>query len=246
MFEGSFRQVLRREVDAIPLPAEDEWVPRGASGGVGALALVAGATAVALLLGVVTLSGARIPQSPAAEEPARVTPPARPTVVDGRKISPVPNLYRDLQFNYNLVLPAWFHESQAVAGLPSEPTLLERKIFTARSDADEARFGQFRPWDLFVEVYRREGRSLEEWAGALGCDRSGPVGASTCAVTPTRIRGAEAVVGTRGAPLAGKIYVIDRGDQVLVLRYGIGDESNRPPDVTEATLEEIIRSLGLV
>ncbi len=53
-------------------------------------------------------------------------------------------------------------------------------------------------------------------------------------------------MGTRGAPLAGKIYVIDRGDQVLVLRYGIGDESNRPPDVTEATLEEIIRSLGLV
>ncbi len=68
---------------------------------------------------------------------------------------------------------------------------------------------------------------------------------STCALTTMRIHGTEVLVGTRSAPLAGKIYLVDRGDQLLVLRYGIGDESNRPADVTETTLDQIIDSLGL-
>src|SRR6266508_6522499 len=120
--------------------------------------------------------------------------PARPTVINGIGIAPLPNLYRNTRFGYNLVVPAWFHEANAGVGLPSEPALLERKIFTARTEAEGTRFagGQFKPWDLIVEVYRREGRSLDEWAGALGCDRSGPVQAPTCAMTSTRIRGADA------------------------------------------------------
>lgn len=248
MFEGGFRQVLRREVDAIPLPPEDKWVPAVASAWFGAGLLVIGAAAFAVLLGVAVLSIARSRESPAAQEPARVTPPARPTVINSIGNAPLPNLYRNTRFNYNLVLPAWFHETPVSLGTATAiPGLLERKLFTARSEADETRFagGQFLPWDLIVEVYQRGDRSVEEWAGTLGCNRSGPAGASTCVLTTTRIHGTEVLVGTRSAPLAGKIYLVNRGDQLLVLRYAMGDESNRPADVTQATLDQIIESLGL-
>lgn len=244
MFEGSFRQVLRREIDAIPLPPEARWVPATGSRGLPAWIGVAIAT-VALVLGAVAIRESRQAQGPAAQQPAAVTPPSRPTIVDSRGISPLRNAYRNTRFSYNLLLPAWFHEAPKVALLPSEPNLLDRTIFTARTDADEARFAQLRPWDLIVEVYRREGRSLEDWAGALGCDRSGPVGASTCTMTTTRLGGAPAVVGTRSEPQAGKIYLVDPGEQILVLRYALGDESDRPADVTEATLDGIVSSLGL-
>jgi hypothetical protein len=254
MFEGGFRQMLHRQVDAITLPPEDTWVPRVASSAIGPWVLVSGLVAIAFVVGVVAIGGVRLPEIPAAQEPARVTPPARPTTIDGHTDIPLPNAYRNTQFNYNLVLPAWFHETRYPGGAPPNTPLLQQKVFTARDDADEARLassvnsrgGLVLPWDLVVEVYQRGGRSLEEWAGMLGCDRSGPVGTSTCALTTTRVHGTDALVGTRSSPSAGKIYLIERGDQVLVLRYVLGDESDRPADVSEATLEQIIASLGLV
>jgi hypothetical protein len=72
MFEGGFRQILRREVDAIPLPPEDKWVPAVVSAGSGVRARIVGAAAtLAILLGVAVLSVTRLPARPATQEPAR-------------------------------------------------------------------------------------------------------------------------------------------------------------------------------
>jgi hypothetical protein len=70
MFEGGFRQILRREVDAIPLPPEDKWVPAGVSAGFGPRALIMGAASLAILLGVVTLTIAGMTARPATQQPA--------------------------------------------------------------------------------------------------------------------------------------------------------------------------------
>lgn len=255
----NFGDALRREVDRIALPPESEWSPKASSSrGLRSLAALAiGSLAVAAVaLSVVTTDGAAagagevlrrtIGIVPLVLQP-RPTPPVRPTVIEGgRRLSPVPNLYRNIEFNYNLVVPAWFHETRINQELRL-PLVLDRVVFTARDEAAEARFagGQFLPWDLIVEVYQRGDRTTQQWAGDLGCNRSGPAGASTCALTPTQIHGTPAIVGTRSAPLAGKMYLIERGDQILVLRYDLGDENNRPQDVTEATLDQIIGSLGL-
>jgi len=255
----NFVDALRREVDRIALPPESEWSPKASTGrGLWSLAALAiGSLAVAAVaLSVVTTDGAAagagevlrrtIGVVPLVLQP-RPTPPVRPTVIEGgRRVLPVPNEYRNTQFRYNLVVPAWFHQTP-IAVADSVPGLLHRAVFTARDEAAEARFagGRFLPWDLIVEVYQRGDRTSEQWAGDLGCNRSGPAGASTCALTPTQIHGTPAIVGTRSAPLTGKMYLIERGDQILVLRYVLGDESNRPQDVTEATLDQIIGSLGL-
>ena len=44
----------------------------------------------------------------------------------------------------------------------------------------------------------------------------------------------------RNAPIPGR-----GATQLLVLRYGIGDKSNRPQGMTEDTLKQLIGSLGL-
>ncbi len=246
----NFRDALHRQVDSIALPPEEDWVPKARTESA-RWALAAAVVGVIVLAAALAAISARPTESPAAQEPVPATPPARPTVVDGRAgraVAPLPNLYRNTQSNYNLVLPAWFHESHVSVRTASDADLLDRRVFTARSDADEARFAdsQFVPWDLFVEVYQRRDRTVEQWAAALGCNRSGPAGASTCTLQTTRLAfGVEAVVGTRSDPLPGKFYLVERGAQLLVLRYSLGDESNRPQDVTQATLDQIIGSLGL-
>lgn len=254
MFEGGFRQVLRREADRISLPDESRWVPPQSvrTSATGSAAIVG--IALVVLLGVVALREARIAESPVAQAPAKPTPPSRPTMVDGSLIAPLPNVYRNTQFN--LVLPAWFHETPAPAGIPSDPALIDRRVFSARTDGRVAPVGEFLPWDLIVEVYRRDGRSLADWVVALGCRPAVPTGDGSCISEPRVIRGATAVVATRSVRNARsaaadtfvvdrKTYVVDRGDQVLVLRYYVGNESDRPTDVNEATLQTIVDSLGL-
>ncbi len=77
MFEGGFRQILRREVDAIPLPPEDKWVPAVVSAGFGARTLIIGAACtLAILLGVVTISIAGLLSRPATQQSASEAVPA--------------------------------------------------------------------------------------------------------------------------------------------------------------------------
>jgi hypothetical protein len=41
-------------------------------------------------------------------------------------------------------------------------------------------------------------------------------------------------------------YYLDHGDQILILRYSSDPNVTPPPGVTEATLEGIVHSIGLV
>jgi hypothetical protein len=177
-------------------------------------------------------------------------------VIDARGIAPLRNLYRNAQFNYNLTVPAWFRN------VPSPPTaiesargLVDRQVFTAHP-AGDTRFAQNTvvPWDVVIEVWQRRDLSAEEWTRTFGCgDASSPI--VPCNVTRTelhwssRISGIPVVLGTPTTPVRGttydKTYVLERGEELIVFRYAVGDESDRPADVTASVLEEIIGSVGL-
>ncbi|MDP9226476.1 MAG: hypothetical protein M3P18_22085 [Actinomycetota bacterium] len=242
----SFRDELRREVERLPLPPEDQWVPTHAEAGPRsfvALTIVAAAIVAAI---AVAAAGSRLEDGPAAQQPVLVTLPPRPTVVNGVGIERVPVIYQNTRFNYNLVLPAWFRHGTLSAGTDAAAGPLERQLITARSEAEEARFvgTQFLPWDLIVEVWDRGGKRTEEWVANFGCPDPSK-GANPCVLETTKIHGTQATVATRAGPPRARIYLIEHGDQLLVLRYAIGAESDRPAEVSEATLETIITSLGL-
>ncbi len=242
----NFRDALRREVDRVALPREDEWIPEISSER-GPWPVLATIGAIMMAAVLVILIEARPTESPVAQQPAVVTPPSRPTTLPGGiGLVPLPIMYHNEQFNYNLVVPAWFHQT-ASTGSPSSPSLLGSVVFTARSEADEAQFsrGQLHPWDLIVEVYRRGDLSVEQWAANLGCGASGQTASRTCGSAPSVINGVHMLVVTYADPMPGKMYLVERGEQLLVLRYNLGDESNRPQDVTQLTLDQIITSLGL-
>jgi hypothetical protein len=111
------------------------------------------------------------------------------------------------------------------------------------------------PWDVVIEVWQRRDLSAEEWATTFGCgDASSQV--VPCNVTRAelprwvhRITAIPAVLATPTAPVRGKTYdktyVLERGDELIVFRYAVGDERDRPADVTASVLEEIIGSIGL-
>jgi len=41
-------------------------------------------------------------------------------------------------------------------------------------------------------------------------------------------------------------FYFERGPNILVLRYAIGAEGERPQDVTATLLDQVVRSIGLV
>lgn len=231
--ERSLHELFARELDRLPLPAPKLWIPPARAQGPSRVAMVA-ALMAAVVLGTAAafvLREARRTGPPAAATPV----PAASAVQSGAtRIS----LNGDL--NYYIVLPAHWRRSEAERIVPSDAGLLDRKVFTARTRDEEAPFvgSQFLPWDLIVEVWDRGVRSAEDRARARYACADG------CTVTTVRLNGIPAVVIIKGPPLVGRVYLIERGDRLLVLRYGIGDESNRPRDVTEETLQQIISSLG--
>src|SRR6266566_2171005 len=46
------------------------------------------------------------------------------------------------------------------------------------------------------------------------------------------------------SPMPGRVYVFQHGSTVLVLRYGLGDNTNRPTAVTEQLLQQIAESVA--
>jgi hypothetical protein len=271
--ELSIERVFRRELDSLPLPAEHLWVPNRRAERSAVLALsVAGA---ALLLIIIAAVGVVSDATTAATQPRGVasTPPSlqrsapcEPPAygANGRCARPVPIGIRNPGFGYNLTIPGEWHEAKMPPGtepfVPDRPNagpsltapfLLDRKVFTARSPYEWATTNNAVPaWDLDVQVWDRQGRTALEWSRTFGpCDRAIPMfGMSVCAQRTEEIRGGTFLV-TTVSTLRGRLttsYYLDRGGQMLVLRYSTDPNVAPPPGVTDATLEGIVHSIGLV
>ncbi len=229
------RQLAERALAEIPVPP----LRAARRERRGPLASTAVAAAVLLVL-VAALGAGRLVNEVRGAAGSHASPPVRPTVTAGHAIAPLPNEHRNTRFGYSLLIPAWFRHSEAEAGYPAQPGLRGVEIFTARTASEERTFagGRFLPWDLIVEVWDRGGMSAEQWARTwYGC-------ADGCTVSQTILRGLPTVRAARDAPPAGRIYLVERGDLLVVLRYGLGEESTRPADVSEAILDQIVRSVG--
>lgn len=245
--EGGFRGALRRQVDAIPLPIEGEWVPTGERSRSMDTAFMAGAAIIGVLLfaSIIVSALSRVPERGGVL--ASPAPPVRPTTApDGRRIAPLPNAVRNTQYGYNLVVQRWFRQTTLPVGVESDSGLLYREVFSARDDqvAMPVTASTFLPWDLIVEVWQRGDRPAEDWAATFGCHAS-PSVTPSCSLTTVEIRGTRALLGTIGVPVRGTLYLVERGDQLLVFRYATSDEVEAPPDVTEELLDRIVRSVGL-
>lgn len=232
--ERSLEALFARDLDRLPLPEPELWLPPPRRQRSRPLSIAA-AIIAAVVLGA--LAGLGLQEVRSSKAPAAAT--AAPT---GSPAAGASWIHVNSRFNYSIALPIQWRRSEAERIVPSDVGrgLVSREIFTARTLQEEARFvgSQFLPWNLFIEVWDRAGQSAEDWLRtwwrcAEGC------------VTATSLKGARAVVGVMGPPFLGRVYVIERGERFLVLRYGFGDESNRPNDVTEETFQRIISSLEL-
>ena len=259
--ELSIERVFRRELDSLPLPDEQRWVPNRRTG---PWPIVSVAVAGAALLLVVAAAGLirEASGSAMASTPPLVScePPA--FSANGRCSMLLPNGVRNPTFGYNLTIPGNWREVQMpvgtgpfVVGAPNgdpsltAPFLLDRRVFTARSPQDWSAAGVLAPaWDLDIQVWDRQGRTATEWAGAFPCDDpSVTLGQTNCVQRADQIRGETTVVTTvYSFRWHVTSYYLERGDRMLVLRYVSSEMIPPPAGVTEATLEGIVRSIGLV
>jgi hypothetical protein len=266
--EVSIERVFRRELDGLPLPDEQLWVPMRRPGpSVIPAALVAGAGVLLVVAaaGAIREAGATAMAStpPSVQPSATCEPPAYGA--NGRCLRPVPNGIRNPAFGYNLTIPGEWHEAQMPPGsgpfAPDRPNagpsltapfLLDRKVFTARSPYEWVltTSNAVPAWDLDIQVWDRQGRTALDWSRTFGpCDPAIPVfGTTGCTQRTEVIRGGTFVVTTvstlRG-PQTTSFY-LDHGDQILILRYWSDPNVTPPPGVTEATLLGIVHSIGLV
>ena len=271
--ELSIERVFRRELDSLPLPDEQVWMPTRTPGGptiravsVVAAALVLAVAAAGLLrdaTGAATQPRGVATSEPSLRPAATCEPPAYGA--NGRCARLVPNGIRNPAFGYNLTIPGEWHEAQMPLGSgpfasdrpnagPSltAPFLLDRKVFTARSPYEWVLTtnNAVPAWDLDIQVWDRQGRTALDWSRTFGpCDPAIPVfGITGCTQRTEVIRGGTFVVTTvstfRG-PQTTSFY-LDRGDQILILRYSSDPNVTPPPGVTEATLLGIVHSIGLV
>lgn len=269
--ELSIERVFRRELDGLPVPAEPLWVPnrRARPSAIVAVSLVAAALLLVLSAGglIREVSGAATQPRGAVSTPPSL--PARPTCAppafgaNGRCMTFVPNSVQNPAFGYNLTIPGDWREAQMPPGFEPfrhgrtapqlvAPFLLDRHLFTARSSRDWVHVtdSMAPAWDLDVQVWDRQGRTALEWSETFGPCEPGVVtlGISTCARRTETIRGSTFTVTTvstlRGSQTTS--YYLERGDQMLILRYWTDPTVEPPAGVTEATLEGIVRSIGLV
>jgi hypothetical protein len=269
--ELTIERVFRRELDSLPVPNEQLWLPirtrRPSS-------IVAAAVAGAALV-LALAAGALVREASSAATQPRVAVTATPSVLptcappafgaNGRCVTLVPNAVRNPALGYNLVIPGDWREAQIPPGFepfvrdnprvaPSltGPFLLERHVFTARSPREwvHVTSSAAPPWDLEVQIWDRQGRTAFEWSLTFGpCDRSVPnFGISACVDGIETIHGAPFVVTTVSTLHGSQTtsYYLERGDQMLILRYWTDPTVEPPAGVTEATLESIVRSIGLV
>lgn len=271
--ELSIERVFRRELDSLPLPSEELWVPNRRTG---TPAFVAASVIGAALLLVVAAAGLIREASSAAM--AGAPPSVRPSAsceppsfgANGRCATLLPNGIRNPAFGYNLTIPGGWRETQMPPGtepylrdrpnaIPAltAPFLLDRHVFTARSPQDWVLYvaGNLVPgwdlaWDLDVQVWDRQGGTALEWSRTFGpCDPAVPVfGITGCSQRTEVIRGGTFVVTTVSTLHGSQTtsYYLDRGDQMLILRYSTDPNVAPPPGVNDATLEGIVHSIGLV
>jgi hypothetical protein len=237
--------VLRRELDSLPLPPQDEWLPAAKHDG-------APSTAVVLAAGSLLIVGAFVAgpairdwrESQSAGSAARPTPLVLPTVVNGIGISPLRNAWRNPALGYNIVLQANWRESARWQSVPGDPMLVGRATNTAQSPEQELallnRYGTLAklPWDLNVELWSSGGLSALEWARSRGgC-------AAPCTVGNTRINGTDFLT-TVDTTTGVHAFYVTRGDRLLVFSYIIGTAAEQPAGVTVEILEQSVRSVGL-
>jgi hypothetical protein len=243
--ELSIERVFRREIDSLPLPSENSWIPdrQTARRSIPLTALVLAAT-VALVLGAVVTAR---DVGDAAASGRRVTTPLviipRLTCLRGGC-----NVYRSDAFGFGIVIPEnWRVQDSSRFGFGrSDPSLLDRVEFTARTPEEwqllvGSRLDLIAPWDLFVEVHDRNGFAAMDWARSDGCGRN------PCVVSETTLSQSPAYVASWSATTSLEMhaYYIERGDRMLILRYVTGPGSEGPHGVTERTLEQIVGSIAL-
>lgn len=273
--ELSIERVFQRELDSLPVPDERIWVPapRARQSGVVAMA-VAGAALILVVAAAVLVrdaSGAATQPRGAVSTPTSL--PSRPTCAppafgaNGRCVMFLPNAVRNPAQGYNLTIPGNWREVQMPSGTepfvlerpnpqPSltAPFLLDRHVFTARSAQEwvgtPTAITVAPAWDLDVQVWDRQGQTALEWSRTFGpCNFDIPNhGPNGCVQTTETIRGLSVVVTTVGSVSGSQTtsYYLERGDQMLILRYSTDPNVAPPPGVTDATLEGIVHSIGLV
>jgi hypothetical protein len=250
MLSLGIESVLRRELDSLPLPPEEKWLPgrdRGAPWSTAAW-VIAGALLIAIaLVGGPFLRDWRAAQGEGTA--ARPTPLVLPTVVNGIGVSPLRHVLRNTTLGYNILLPANWRESARGQSPGPDPLLVGRATYTAHSpEAEDAllqKFGHLRlerfptlPWDITVELWSRGGLGPLDWAKAQGrCS-------ATCTIGSTQINGTSFLTTVEAATGTHTFYV-ERGDRVLVFLYVVGSAAEQPEGVTRDTLEQIVRSVGL-
>ena len=238
--ELSIERIFRRELDSLPVPPEESWIPdrQTARRSIPLTALVLAAT-VALVLGAVMTARDVVD---AAASGRRVTTPLviipRPTCLRGGC-----SVYRSDAFGYGIVLPADWRVAPLLRGRGPVGEL-ERVEFT-RQSADEWVLavgpGLVVPWDVVVEVHERRDVLAMDWARADGC------GVNPCVTGQTTIGGSPAYAASWAVSpsLRMHAYYVERGERMLVLRYVIGPGSEGPHGETEQTLEQIVGSIAL-
>ena len=263
--ELSIERVFRRELDSLSLPDEQVWVPTRQTGRSRIVAVsVVGAALFLVLLSVGLIRDAGgagiLSQGAASPSQASCAPPA--FGANGRCQTLVPNLVRNDAYGYNLTMPGDWREVRMPPGTPpyvvgrpnaspalTAPFLLDRHVFTARSPQEWSAAGVLAPaWDLDVQVWDRQGRTAMEWARAFPCDDpSVTLGQTNCVQRSDTVRGVTAVV-TTVASFRWHVtsYYLERGDRMLILRYTSSEMVQPPAGVTEATLDGIVHSIGLV
>ena len=241
--QNSLEAIFERDLDQLPLPDADRWVPTEKRDLVPVAAVAA--FAIFLMVGLVTVAGMRASS-------VLASPPVRPTSSGGRLIGPLPNEYRNTEFGYNLTVPAWLRVSDVPPANAAAKGLLRSVRFTGRNPEQERAFlasagaasraGEIPSWDLVIDVWQRDGLSAEQWASQRdGC-------ASSCTLGSTVIHGTTAVTTEWTEPAGATVHAFyfERGPNILVLRYAIGAEGERPQDVTATLLDQVVRSIGLV
>jgi hypothetical protein len=238
--------VFQRDLDQLPLPDTDRWVPAETRDlfPIAAFAVLV----IGVLVSVVTVAGIR----DQVLSLVLATPPARPTSSGGRAIAPLPKVDRNTEFGYNLTVPAWLRVSDVPPADAAAKGLLRSVRFTGRSPEQERAFlasagaasgaGEIPSWDLVLEVWQRDGLGAKQWATQDdGC-------AGGCTLGSTDVHGTSAVTAewTDSSGARVHAFYFERGSNIMVLRYAVGAEADRPQDVTPALLDQVVRSLGLV
>jgi hypothetical protein len=270
--ELSIERVFRRELDSLPVPAEQLWVPNRRTRPSAIVAVSVVGAALVLIIAAAGLireaSGAATQPRGAASAPPSL--PARPTCAppafgaNGRCTTLVPNSVQNPALGYNLTIPGDWREVQMPPGAEpfvreglaspalTAPFLLGRQVFTARPPREWVLVtnNEVPAWDLDVQVWDRQGRTAVDWSRTFGpCEPAYvTLGVSTCARATETIRGTPFVV-TTVSTLHGsqtRSYYLERGDQMLILRYRTDPNVGAPPGVTVETLQRIVHSIGLV